>query len=129
VLPPNPAGSPALLVVDDDPDVLKALSFMIEARGFLVERCTTAREAIVLADAGRTFACLVIDQKLPDLNGVDLLAELRSRGLDAPAILITTAPSAVLRRRAAAAGAPIVEKPLLDETLFNQIHCLLHGAD
>ena len=44
---------------------------------------------------------------------------------DAPAILITTGPSTDLRRKAAAAGAPIVEKPLLDDALFTQIRRLV----
>lgn len=119
---------PTLLIVDDDAEVLRALAFMTDTRGFEVERCKTAREAIARASPDRTFACLIIDQVLPDLQGIDLLATLRERGVDAPAILITTAPSAALRRQAAAAGAPIVEKPLLDEMLFTQIHRLLRRA-
>jgi FixJ family two-component response regulator len=116
---------PVLLIVDDDPEVLKALAFMTGAHGFRVERCRTAREAIALADPKTRFACLVIDQRLPDHQGIDLLTMLRSRGVAAPAILITTGPSTDLRRKAAAAGAPIVEKPLLDDALFTQIRRLM----
>jgi FixJ family two-component response regulator len=61
---------------------------------------------------------------LSDDRGIELLAMLRARGTEAPAILITSAPSDVLKRRAAAAGAPIVEKPLLDEMLFTEIERL-----
>lgn len=117
-----------LLIVDDDPDLARALAFMADTRGFRVERCGSAREAIALAGRGRRIACLIIDQNLPDLKGIELLALLREQGVEAPAILITSAPSAVLRRQAAAAGAPIVEKPLLDEALFTQIRRLI-GAD
>ncbi len=126
VLPPD--DRPRLLIVDDDPDLARALAFMADTRGFRVERCGTAREAIALAERGRRIACLIIDQNLPDLKGIELLARLREQAVEAPAILITSAPSAVLRRQAAAAGAPIVEKPLLDEALFTHIHRLL-GAD
>jgi DNA-binding response OmpR family regulator len=63
----------------------------------------------------------VIDQNLPDLSGVELLGRLRARGVAAPAVIITTAPSAALVRQTAAVGAAIVEKPLLDEALFARI--------
>lgn len=124
MIPHDPAERPAVLIVDDDPDVLRALAFMTDARGYHVERCRTAREAIALADRGVRFAALIIDQKLPDLPGIDLLRALRARGMRAPAVLITTAPSPTLRHQAAKAGAPIVEKPLLDEELFTQIRRL-----
>lgn len=119
--PANPRPRPVLLIVDDDPDVLQALTFMADTRGFEVEHCRTAREAIAAVRPGRLFACMIIDQMLSDDRGIDLLGTLRGRGGKAPAILITSAPSEVLKRRAAAEGAPIVEKPLLDEMLFTQI--------
>jgi FixJ family two-component response regulator len=50
--------------------------------------------------------CLVVDYKLPDMNGLDLIVELRRRKVDLPAILITAHPNAGLRGRAARAGVP-----------------------
>lgn len=110
---------PRILIVDDEPEVLRALTFMGEAHGYEVQCCANAREAFVAADDG--FACLVVDQNLPDGRGIDLVKALRSRGVAAPAILVTTGPSAALRRQAAGMDAPIVEKPLLGEDLFSQI--------
>lgn len=110
---------PVLLIVDDDPEVLHALAFLTQARGYDVRRCGTSTEALAVATDG--LHCLVIDQNLPDLPGVELLGRLRARGVVAPAVIITTAPSAALVRQAAAAGAGIVEKPLLDEALFARI--------
>lgn len=110
---------PKILIVDDEPEVLRALTFMADAHGYDVQSCSNAREAFVAADDG--FACLVVDQNLPDGRGIDLVEALRSRGVAAPAILVTTDPSAALRRQAARIQAPIVEKPLLGEDLFSQI--------
>lgn len=121
MFPFEPDSRPVLLIVDDDPEVLDALTFMIGLRGFRVEHCGTARDAIALTGANAGFACMVIDQGLPDHQGLDLLAMLRNRGVTAPAVLITTDPSADLHRRATAAGAAIVEKPLLDDALLTQI--------
>ena len=117
---------PILLIVDDDADVLSALGFMAGARGYQALTCATAAEALVRLDG--SVACRVLDQNLPDVQGIGLLKQIRAAGIDAPALLMTTDPSAALRNQAAAAGAPIVEKPLLDESLFQQIETLLAGA-
>jgi two-component system, LuxR family, response regulator FixJ len=71
--------------------------------------------------------CLVLDYKLPGMNGLDLLVELRKREVDLPAILITTHPSSEVRRRAAVAGATLIEKPLLNDTLFQGIRAALEA--
>jgi FixJ family two-component response regulator len=54
---------------------------------------------------------------MPGMNGLDLISELRARRIDTPAILITSHPNQTLRDRAAVAGIPIVEKPLLNSLL------------
>lgn len=108
-----------MLIVDDDPEVLSALAFMAGTRGYEVRRCASGTQALAadLSDVG----CLVIDQRLPDTQGLDLLAELRRRGALAPAILITSDPSAAVRRRAEDEGVPLVEKPLLDDRLATEL--------
>ncbi len=75
-----------------------------------------------------TDGCLVVDYKLPEMNGLDLLVELRKRNVDLPAILITTHPSSEVRRRAAIAGVSLIEKPLLNDTLFQGIRAALDGS-
>lgn len=123
--PETPRPRPTLLIVDDDTEVLRALAFMADARGFAVESCKTVREALALARARPYFACLIVDQMLGEDRGLDLLITLRSEGVEAPAVLMTTAPSGTLRGRAAAVGATVVEKPLLDETLFTEVGRLI----
>jgi len=113
---------PVLLIVDDDPAVLNALDFMAGTRGYAVRRCANGAQA--LAAAGPGISCLIIDQNLSDMQGSYLLQEIRAKGVDTPALIMTTSPSLTLRRQAAAAGVPIVEKPLLDEDLFVQIRRL-----
>lgn len=118
---PAMPGPVRLLIVDDDAEVLRSLTWLAQTRGFAVEGCRSAGDAISRSGDGRRFGCLVIDQKLPDLPGIELLAQLRRRGIYAPAVLITTAPSPTLRRLAVQADIPIVEKPLLNDALFDQI--------
>ena len=73
----------------------------------------------------RETCCYIIDYKLPGMNGLDLLAELRRHDIAAPAILITTNPSPAVRARAAAAATVLVEKPLLGDALFQEIRAAL----
>jgi two-component system response regulator FixJ len=116
--------NPTILVIDDDPAVRNSLKFSLEIDGFPVRAYSNAAELLndrELPGSG----CLVIDYKLPGANGLDLLDELRRRHVDLPAILITTKPSASVRRQAAVAGVPIIEKPLLTETLFQSIRTAL----
>jgi DNA-binding response OmpR family regulator len=51
------------------------------------------------------------------MDGLSLLKVLRSRGVDLPAVLITSAPDRRVRSRAAEAGAAIIEKPLFGDLL------------
>lgn len=114
---------PCVLVVDDDPGLLGSLEFALKAEGYRVYGC--ADSAAALAPMPEAPACMVIDYKLPDMDGAELAACLRHNGMDAPLILITTNPDARCRAKAARCGAVIVEKPLLDDKLIRQIKSLV----
>ena len=117
-----------VLIIDDDPAVRNSLKFALEVEGFAVRAYATGAE--LLDDASPLDnGCLVVDYKLPEMNGLDLLSELRRRNVDLPAILITTHPNAAVRNRAALAGVPLIEKPLLNDTLFQGIRAALDGRN
>ena len=119
--------SAEVVVVDDDPAVLGALKFALELEGFSVADYRSGSELLAQSELPQA-GCLVIDFRLPDMNGLDLLAALRRSGVTLPAILITTNPSALIRANAAAAQVPIVEKPLLGNALVDGIRGALAGA-
>jgi len=103
-------------VVEDDADLLEAIRFSLLAEGYEVRAHETASAALSDPELAST-TCFVVDQKLPDADGVDLISELRRRGLANAAIMITTNPDAKSRAACRALGVPIVEKPLLGESL------------
>lgn len=86
-----------------------------------------AESLLANPEVPRASACLVLDQKLPGMSGLALLAALRARNVGAPAILITSNPTAALRLEARAAGAEIVEKPLLDRVLASKVREAVEG--
>ena len=111
---------PTILVVDDDPSLRSSLAFSLELEGFRVETYHSA-EALLHRDAPLPTGCLVLDHRLPGIDGLSLLTILRQRGALLPAIIITTAPPRSLRARIAQLGAALVEKPLLGDTLTTAI--------
>jgi two-component system, LuxR family, response regulator FixJ len=113
-----------ILLVDDDPALCSSLEFILGIEGYAVR--TYGRGRDLLNDANLpTEGCMVIDQRLPDIEGLKLIGALRARSVNLPAILITTNPNKALRRRAEEARVAIVEKPLLTGTLFQTIGAAL----
>ena len=114
--PNAPDSRPVVIVVDDDAAVRRALAFALDLEGFLVETYGSG-EALLLRGALSGPACLVLDERLPGVSGMETLRQLRAREVNAPAIMVTSHPKAAFRAAAAEAGAPILEKPLLGDAL------------
>jgi FixJ family two-component response regulator len=114
------ATGPQVIVVDDDLAVRNSLKFSLEVEGFAVRVYPGGTELLNDTELPRG-GCLVIDQNMPGMNGLDLVGQLRARGVAVPAILITSYPTAALRERAAKVGVAIVEKPFLDTALIDRI--------
>jgi len=115
-----------VVLVDDDPAVRAALAFALEIDGFAVQTFADA-EAALDTDMGGA-SCLVLDYRLPGQNGLDLLERLRAGGADTPAVLITSQPKIAVRQRAAALGARLVEKPLLNDDLVEAVRRMARPA-
>ena len=123
----SPAKS-TVYVVDDDADVLGSLRFLLETDGFNVR---TFRNGASLLNAVRSTSadCFVIDYKMPDMNGIDLVGRLRKLDIAAPVILITGYPDENISTRAGAAGVRhVLLKPLLDDSLVTRIRGAIQGS-
>jgi FixJ family two-component response regulator len=104
------------VLVDSDPGIRASLKFSLELEGFTVEAFESG-EALADLPAFPDAACLVLDYRLPEMDGLTLLALLRRRRVTQPAVLITGLASRAVRARAAEAGAIVIEKPLLCDAL------------
>ncbi len=100
------------------------MRYSLEIEGFNVVTCASG-EGLLKLTLPQTSACLVVDQVLPGLSGIDALEALRARQVDLPAIVITSLPDARLRARALLADACLIEKPLLSDLLTRAIRSLL----
>ncbi len=119
---------PVVAVVDDDLAVCNSLKFSLELEGLEVRTFPGGAELLRAPDVAAC-DCFVIDQKMPGMSGLELIGKLRDRRIAAPAILLISQPSAVLSARAASAQVPIVEKPLLGNTLLDRIREALRRAE
>ncbi len=122
------AHKPAVYVVDDDVGVLGSLRFLLETDGFEV-RTFRSGTALLSATQPADVDCLVIDYKMPDMNGLDLVAQLRSNNVGAPVVLITGYPDDKIAERATTAGIErVLLKPLLGDSLAKHIKSAIEEA-
>lgn len=115
-----------LVVIDDDDHLREAMRFAFETEGYVVTTFASG-EAALQSPPYDTATCLVVDERLPGVSGLETIARLRKLGVEAPAILVTTHPTDAKKRRAAAAGVCIIEKPLLGDALGRRIKALFDG--
>jgi two-component system, LuxR family, response regulator FixJ len=113
-------------VIGGDLAVRHALKFWLELEGLTVRSYVSGAEFL---EAGELTPCdcLIVDEKIPETSGLQLIADLRDRNFDAPAILVISQPSPSLRKEAEKAGVPIVEKPLLGNGLLDTIRDATRG--
>lgn len=111
---------PLVIVIEDDPAVRNSLKFALEIEGYAVCIYPDGNRLLEHATLPRG-DCLVVDFNLPDMTGLEVISQLRNRGVTVPAILITSTPNRKLLDRAALVGARVVEKPLLGDALIESI--------
>jgi DNA-binding NarL/FixJ family response regulator len=104
------------LVADDHPGVVRALSELLAASGFDIETAENGSRAVEVA-AARPPDCAVVDYRMPDLDGPELVARLRAAAPAAAIVVYTAEVSGSLGADALAAGADAVvlkDSPLAD---------------
>ena len=94
-----------VLVVEDDPDDARIIFRALRAGGrFDAMHVRNGSEGLEAAAAGSFGAC-VVDYRLPDMSGVEMCRRLRSLGVQAPILLLSSVQSDAVVERALAAGA------------------------
>lgn len=117
-----------ILLVEDEHSLGTWLSRALESAGIMVEWVDTARTALASAAAGHHDA-IVIDLGLPDRDGQDLLAEIRTRDRHTPALVLTARDTLQDKLRAFNAGADdFLAKPFELEELQVRLQALLRRA-
>ena len=116
----------SLLIVDDDKAFCLRLARAMEARGFKVQAVSSVAEGLTaIAAAPPAFA--VIDMRLTDGNGLDIMSDLKARRSDARAIILTGYGNIVTAVTAVKLGAfDYLAKPADADEIFNALMATQH---
>jgi CheY-like chemotaxis protein len=116
-----------ILLVDDEPGLLRIFHTALRIYGYEVAGCTSASEALErLAQGG--FDLVLSDVNMPKCGGIELLQMIRKLHPSLPVIVMTGRPSADVERRAVEHGASsYLVKPIMPANLRSAIESALQG--
>ncbi|HEY4450616.1 MAG TPA: response regulator transcription factor [Solirubrobacteraceae bacterium] len=121
------AGAPRVLVVDDEPQIVRALKVVLREAGFQAVPAETAAQALDLA-AVRPPEAAIIDLVLPDLDGVELTRRLREWS-EMPILVLSAVGEEEQKVSALEAGADdYITKPFGTRELVARLHAVLRRA-
>jgi len=110
-----------ILVIDDEADIREGLELLLTSEGYSVELAHNGREGIQKLDGGR-YDLALLDLMMPDMSGMDVLAEVRPRDRETPIFMITAYGSVERAVEAIKAGAnDYFSKPWDNEKLIIEI--------
>jgi len=119
------ANPPLISVVDDDDSVRESLGGLIRSLGFAVKAFASAEE-ILTSDRLPDTDCLILDVRMPGMNGLELQRQLAASHMSIPVIFITAHGDEETRVRALNGGAvDYLLKPFSEEALLNAINTAL----
>ena len=114
-------GVPLISIVDDDDSLRNSLDNLIRSVGFRAQGFPSA-EAFLSSDQVHDTACLILDVRLPGMNGLELQRRIAGANWRIPIIFITSHADGDARARALEAGAvDYLYKPFREEQLLNAI--------
>jgi FixJ family two-component response regulator len=116
------AGAPTVFIIDDDAAVRASIQDLLESCGLRSESFETA-EHFLRSKRSDGPSCLVLDVRLPGINGLDFQRRLADAGFQIPIIFITGHGDIPMTVKAMKSGAvEFLTKPFLDHDLLAAIH-------
>jgi two-component system, LuxR family, response regulator FixJ len=110
-----------IFIVDDDPSIRDALSMALRAEGYTVESFSSAA-AVLNVVRMRSPAAIVLDVRLPDKSGIEILKSLKAENYPVPVLMITGHGDVPMAVEAIKLGAyDFVEKPFSMDVMLDQL--------
>jgi FixJ family two-component response regulator len=117
----------AVAIVDDDVSIRRSVANLLSSLGFQAQSFASAAE-FLLSPYWENTGCLVLDLRMPAMGGLELLADLASRGRRIPAVILTAHGDDDARDRAKRAGAiAFIDKPFRIGALIEAVRSALCG--
>jgi len=119
---------PLIAIVDDDESVRDAVQVLLESTGRRAVAFASA-EQFLASGALRGAKCLILDLRMPGINGMELQRRLLAAGYRIPTIILTAHADDAARARALAAGVvAVLPKPFQADILLDAIKAALRRA-
>lgn len=115
-------------IVDDDAAMRESIAFLLDSEGL---RSRTYESAVALLDQASALeaGCILTDIRMPEMNGLELVAELKARGVAHPVIVLTGHADVALAVQSMKAGVvDFLEKPFANDTLLRTVREALTAA-
>ena len=107
-----------LLIIDDEPHIRQMMRLTLEAVGYEIDEAAAGEEGLARFRDGRDYVAVLLDQKMPGLDGLETLRRLRAREAGACVLIVTAFGSIELAVDAMRLGASdFLRKPMTPETL------------
>jgi len=107
-----------VLIIDDEPHIRQMMRLTLESSGDSVEEAGSGEEGLRIFGDGRTHDVVILDQKMPGIDGLGTLKRLKDRVPDARVLMVTAFASVELAVDAMKLGAAdFLRKPMTPETL------------
>lgn len=117
-----------ILIVDDDPRNIFALSLTLKARGFLLTSTTSAQDALDLLESNADFDLILMDMMMPEMDGYQATKIIKSKDhfKHIPVIAVTAQAMAEDKQKCIDAGATdYISKPINVDLLMQSIEKIL----
>jgi len=122
----NQSTESTVIIVDDDEAVRDSLAALIEADGWQVKAFPSGDALLAGLDVSDV-ACLVVDVRMPGIDGLELQKRLRERGVDAPVVIVTGHGDIPLAVKAMKNGAfDFIEKPYDNAVILDCVRRAVH---
>lgn len=116
-------------VVDDEATVRRSLALLLRSAGFAVQDFDCGA-AFLHAAAALPFGCVLLDLRMPGMDGLAVQREMAARGIKLPVVVVTAHGDVALAVQAMKAGAcDFIEKPYGDETILQAAEAALARGD
>lgn len=124
----RPSSAARVLVVDDEPSLVDAVSTALRYEGFEVTEATTGRAGLAAAQTGQN-DLIVLDVMLPDLDGFGVTTRLRQDGITTPVLFLTARDSLDDKAEGYAAGGDdYLTKPFSLAELVMRVKAILRRS-
>ena len=115
-----------ILIIDDEEHIRRMVRLTLEAAGYEVAEASNGAEGLSLYGNGSSWSAVVLDQRMPGMDGLETLRELKQQNTDARVVMATAYASIELAVEALKLGATdFVRKPMTPEVLRNAVTAAL----